>query len=515
MTSPFIPPDLLPHLMRQTLGGRNGATRSPLSLTLPKPYAKWQLMLMNAKLRLAVFPMGTKVGKSLGGSGRVATFSYSAPAEQDALFRIIAPTYPLSGITYRYLNRLLPPKLPPQKTLSHAQQYAAARAWERFAPERSDSGLWMKWNHNGARVQCVHGQDPEVTIEGERVHGNVYDEASKMRSQVYASGLSTTSQTGGWNVLYSTPRGKNYFFQLYMECREHMAWAERTGGTLEMYAETARTIDSPYVDQRVIEQARRTLPDRLFRQLYLAEFLDDGTVFVGYRDCVEGTLVVTEGKVEAWQREDAGELTVVIGADWAKRQDYCVLYAIDVASKRPRCAGFRRMHGVSYLEAVKELARFGKRFKEVIVAKHDRTGIGDVIEELLSNLSFPIEGVVFSNQSKASMVDAWSVALATKAVELPNWQPLISEHDYYDVKTNPLGKPVYGAIPGQHDDIVTACFLAWSAYMETRDIDFEVLDLDDLSGAKAALVDPDSIEGLYHELIGDGGEEDDESEFNF
>lgn len=514
MTVPFIPAEMLPHLLRQTMGARQGVVRHPLTLTLPKPYAKWQHMLMNGKFRLGVFPMGTKVGKSLGGSGRISNFSCIAPPEQDALYRIIAPTYPLSGITFRYLNRLLPPKLPVQKELTPAQYAQAARIWDKFTPDRSDSGMWMKWKHNGARIQCVHGQDPEVTIEGERVHGNVFDEASKMRAQVYASGLSTTSQTGGWNVLYSTPRGKNWFYQLFKECEEHMAWAEKTGKPLEMFAARARTIDSPYVDQRVIEQAKKTLPDRLFRQLYLAEFVDDGAVFVGYRDCVTGEPIVTEGKVQAWQREDAAERTVVIGADWAKRQDYAVFYAIDVTSDRPRCAGFRRLHGVPYLEAVKELLRFGKGFKEVALVKHDRTGVGDVIDELLGNLPWPIEPVVFTNQGKASMVDAWAVALATKAVELPNWHPLISEHDHYDVKTNQLGKPVYGAIPGQHDDIVTACFLAWSAYLETREREFNILDLDDVAGATKLITDPDTIEGWYRTLIEDGDENDD-FEFNF
>ena len=510
MTSPFIPLDMLPTVLRQMHGGAQGQNRSPLSMTLPKPYADWQAMLMRAKLRLAVFPIGTKCGKSLGGSSRIANFSFKMPRDQDALFRIIAPTYPLSGITFRYLHRLLPPRLPSQKGLTPGQQADAARVWERFTPERSDSGLWMKWRHNDARIQCVHGQDPEVTVEGERVHGNVLDEASKMRQQVYASALSTTSQTGGWNVLYSTPRGKNWFYDLYMECREHMRWAARTGGTLEMFADTARTIDSPFVDQRVVEQARKTLPERLFRQLYLAEFIDDGSVFVGYRDCVKGAEIVTQGKVEAWEASDAAESTVVFGADWAKRQDYCVIYAIDVAAKKPRCVGFRRLHGVPYVESIKELFRFSKRFKEVILLKHDRTGVGDVIDELLSNLPFPNEGVVFTNTSKASMVDAWSVAIQTKAVELPNWQPLISEHDYYDVRTNQLGRPVYGAISGKHDDIVTACFLAWSAYLETRERDFQVHDLDDLA-TRTDEVDPDSVEGWYRGMI----EENDDDDFNF
>lgn len=505
MSNPIIPIEMLPSLMRQVFGAQ-AQQRTPLSLTLPKPYAEWQRQLMAGKLRLMVFPCATKVGKSVAGSVRIARFSFAQARNQDALYRIIAPTYQLSEITYRYLKRLLPEKLPAQDHLSRDKLAAAQKIWSQFTPDRTDGSLLMSWRHNGARIRCIHGQDPEVTIEGERVHGNVFDEASKMNPRVYPSALSTTSQTGGWNVLYSTPRGKNWFYQMYMECQEHMRWAAANGKPLEMFSAQARTIDSPYVNKAVIEQARKTLPERIFRQLYLAEFVDDGTVFAGYRDCIVGEMVVTLGEVEAWEMPDSKNRSVVIGADWAKRGDYTVFIAIDVTDSRPRVVGFRRTHGMKYTDSIRELVRFGNRFKEVVLVKHDRTGVGDVVDELLQNVEFPIEPVVFTHQSKTHMVDQWSVALSTKAIDLCNWEPLIAEHDNYDVKTNQLGKPIYGAIAGQHDDIVTACFLSWSAYLETQDRNYTVYDLDDLSTSKEDN-DPDSIEGYYQSLIQDDGDD--------
>ncbi len=449
-----------------------------------------------------VFPIATKAGKSVAGSCRIARFSFAMPREQDALFRIIAPTYQLSGITYRYLQRLLPPTLPVQGGLNQSQQAAAARIWEQFTPLRSESKKTMQWRHNGARIACVHGQDPEVTIEGERVHGNVFDEASKMKQQVYSSAVSTTSQTGGWNVLFSTPRGKNYFYHLYMECIEHMRWAEKHDKPLEMFAATARTIDSPFVDKKVIEQAKRSLPDRIFRQLYLAEFLDDGSVFVGFRDCLYGAAIESNDGNSGWQHENASQMQVVIGADWAKRDDYTVFVAIECGSARPRIVGFRRFQGMQYMQSVKELARFCRQFDDVLLVRHDRTGVGDVIDEMLSHVEVPVDPVVFTNQSKAHMVDQFSVALSTQGIQLPNWADLLHELDVFDCKTNQLGKPVYGAISGQHDDIVTACYLAWSAYLETQGQDMTVTDTDELldEGFKPG---KDTIESWYASLIED------------
>lgn len=465
-----------------------------MQIKLPTPYATWQKHLINEKTRLIVLSLGTKSGKTLGGAGRIANFSFTAPTEQAALFRIVAPTYQQASITYKYLDRLFPQTLPQQANLTAEQYKAAQMQWSKLTPQRSESRMRMNWMHNGAQIQCVHAQDPERSIEGERTHGNLIDEAAKCSAQTFASVMSTTSQTGGWIALTSTPRGKNYFYDLYRQAEEHMRWCEKHQKPYEQFCATARTIDSPFVDKRVVEQARLSLPDRLFRQLYLAEFLDDGSVFVGHRDCVEGELIESFGKMQAWQVPDSQTKKVVIGADWAKRTDYGVFVAFEVGTSKPRLVGFRRFQGLDYRLAIRELHQFGQQFADVLLVRHDRTGIGDVINDLLSGFSWPIDPVVFTNESKSSMVDAYMVAIETKNISFPNWPELIKEHDNYDVKMSVLGKPTYSAPPGLHDDIVTACFLAWSAVLETQDRVFDVRFLEDLP--KTAL----SIESWYSSL---------------
>lgn len=464
------------------------------SLKLPVPYASWQQHLITEKTRLIVLALATKSGKTLGGAGRIANFSFQAPREQAALYRIVAPTYQQASITYKYLDRMFPETLPPQLKLSEEQYKAAQQRWSGITPERTESKMRMKWKHNGATIQCVHAQDPERSIEGERTHGNLIDEAAKCSAQTFASVMSTTSQTGGWIACTSTPRGKNWFYDLYRQCEEHMRWAEKHQKPYEQFCATAKTVDSPYVDKRVVEQARLSLPDRLFRQLYLAEFMDDGSVFIGHRDCVEGELIDSHGKMQAWQVADAKTKRVVIGADWAKRTDYGVFVAFEVGTSKPKIVGFRRFQGLDYKVAIRELYQFGEQFAEVLLVRHDRTGIGDVINDLLSTFPYPIDPVVFTNESKSSMVDAYMVAIETRNLSLPNWPELIKEHDNYDVKMSVLGKPTYSAPPGLHDDIVTACFLAWSAVLETQDRVFDVRFLEDLP--KTAL----SLESWYSGL---------------
>lgn len=442
-----------------------------------------------------------------GGAFRISRSSFAAPREQAAVYRIIAPTHPLSRLTYEYLTRLFPAELASEvlKNLSSGDAQRAAEAWRRFTPERKDSRGVMVWPHNGARIECIHGQDPEVTIEGGRVHGNVFDEAGKLKEKAWSSGISTTTQTRGWNCAYGTPRGKrHWFYELFKQCEEHMAWAKRYDKPLEMFAAQARTIDNPFIDSSVVERAKRMLPDRIFRQLYLAEFLDDGTVFTGYRACVEGDAIdLPEGKIEFWVHPDAPKLKVVLGCDWAKRDDYAVCIAIDPDAKpHPRIVGFARTHGVAYRQAIGLFAKLGQRFEGVHLMRHDRTGVGDVIDEMLQGLPYPIEPIVFTNSSKAHMVERWMVALQSGEVLLPNWKPLIDEHDSYDCTTTALGLPKYGAIEGEHDDIVTACMLAYGAAAEMRDRDMLVMDLDSFVASRER-TNPDSIEGWYASLTED------------
>jgi len=74
-----------------------------------------------------------------------------------------------------------------------------------------------------------------------------------------------TDYQGGADF-YSTPKGRNYFFTLYQrgldpENKDWKSWRKPT-------------TDNPYILDAEIEAARQELPERVFQQEYLAEFLE-------------------------------------------------------------------------------------------------------------------------------------------------------------------------------------------------------------------------------------------------
>lgn len=492
-----LPAQLLPALLREE-AIQNARTSSPVSYSLPKPYHEWQRTLMHSTAPVIVAACGTKIGKTLAGSVRISHFSYKARPEQAGMFRIIAPTYNQSGITFRYLERLFPEKIPFQAILDPSQQRLAQDVWDKFIPRRTSSKRMMQWRHNGSIIQCLHGQDPEKTIEGEATLGNIIDEAAKCHADVFASVVSTTTQTGGWITAYSTPMGKNHFYKLWCKAKDRMDWCNSKGIPADMIAMQLPTSLSPYVKPEVITMAKETLPSRLFNQLYLAEFEDDGSVFVGVKQCIDYSQpeIIAEGQVQMWTKTGSEDCDVVLGIDWARKVDFTVVTAWNAHTRE--MIGFMRTNGTMYKDIIKNLFYFGRKFRSVQLVRHDKTGIGDVIDELLSQLGWAIEGIVLTNQSKAELVNKMIMAIQHNQPRLPNWPEMIRELESYEVTTNKIGLMIFNAPDGQHDDIVVSMFLGWSAVTDMVG-EFEVKFLDALPKS--------SIERLYDSLSDD---EDDE-----
>ena len=66
----------------------------------------------------------------------------------------------------------------------------------------------------------------------------------------------------------STPKGRNYFYDLFQRGQRD----DRP----DWFSASAPTSANPYIDPAEIEDARRELPELVFRQEYLAEFVDAG-----------------------------------------------------------------------------------------------------------------------------------------------------------------------------------------------------------------------------------------------
>jgi hypothetical protein len=388
-------------------------------------------------LREIVVASGTKYGKSLSAASALCL---AAPRRRQALFRWVSPIYSQSKIGYKYCSRIFPPK-----------------PWTKH----NKSSLNINIPLLDTNLQFFHGRNAE-SIEGEAVAGYVLDECAKLSEDIYAAAKTTVTMTSGPMIMCSTPLGKNWFYKKFLEAKEEMERAKFEKRKPEMIAITAPTADNPFVPRENIEFARKKLPNRLFRQFFLAEFLDDGSVFSGIENCLFGHPDEFESihlDTERWIDVEAKQKTVIIGADWAKSVDYTVFFAIDVLSKK--VVGFERFNKVSYGNAVKKLWQFAKSFNSVLHCLHDKTGVGTAIDELVQGLPFAVTGITFTNSLKTQMVSDLIVAIENAWLLLPRWRTMLEELEFYSVETNQLGAMFYSAPDGRHDDTISSLLLAW------------------------------------------------------
>lgn len=411
----------------------------------PKPHSTKQELIMRGFLfpgvKEIIVVCGTKFGKSLSASTCMVN---GAIKKRGAKWRWIAPIYRQAKIGMEYFKGIIPPA-------PHS--------------EMIESKMLIRLPNLDSQIEFWHTQNP-VDLEGAAVHGQIGDEAAKMPYDAYISAKTTTTFTRGPSMWISTPYGKNWFYKKYLECKDEMDWAIKRGKEPTKLAIHAPTSANPFVSQDIIDAAKKDLPDRMFRQYYLAEFLDDGSVFVGFRECIEGPEIHAYGAVQQWVCEDANEKNVVVGADWAKTQDFAVFTAIDYQGPKPKVVGFMRFQSIKYTEAIMELYRFCKQFKSCGLIVHDKTGVGEAIDDMLGKINLPINGFVFNNQSKSGLINRLMIRIERGDIILPNWQELIKELDSFEVESSEIGTLRYNAAPGAHDDIVISLALAIYAYEE-------------------------------------------------
>lgn len=405
------------------------------------------------------------------------------PLEEQRLFRWIAPYYSQSRIGQKYIKKLLPsseidPRLnPPTITMP-----------------KIDSA-----------IQFFHGTDPEA-LEGEAIHGQVIDEASKLKEDVYNSAYTTTTQTRGKTLIISTPNGKNWFYKKAMSAMEEMLRAKHENRYPTKMFLTAPTSANPFVPKEAIEEAKNNLPKRLFEQYYLAKFIEDSMVFNNVHKCIFGPLIETYGNHEYWLHSDASKSSVVIGVDWAKTEDRTVFVAIDISSRK--VVGFERFYKKPYTEAIRLLVMFSRKFQSTELVMHDKTGVGSAIDDQLAYTDLNYKGFIFTNASKTEGINRLITSQEQGLIMLPNWQPLISEFESFEVTTNKNGNMIYSAPSGQHDDIVCATMLAHIALLEyTETSDPMVRFLEDLPRDKL-IQEPTTVEDYYNQLIGDNDDDD-------
>ena len=292
--------------------------------------------------------------------------------------------------------------------------------------------------------------DNADNIRGFGFEGLVIDEAASIPANVWHYVLRPTiAQTLGWAVFVSTPKGHNWFYDLYSRGLDP-AESEYASFTFPSKA-------SPYFPEKEWEEARRTLPEDVFRQEYLAEFLEDSAgVFRNIDACL-----IPEGVGNAAEYVRS----VVIGCDVAKHTDWTVLVAMD--AETGRCFAMDRFNHLDWPIQKERILSFVRQHRGRLIL--DATGVGDPIYDDLKRVYADIEAFKFTPSSKVELVQRLIVGVEQQRVAWPAaWEVLTAEMKRFEYVIGPSGGISYGAPGGYHDDCVMALALANHRRWETE-----------------------------------------------
>jgi len=297
----------------------------------------------------------------------------------------------------------------------------------------------------GGTVQIKSADNPD-SLRGEGLDFVVLDECAFLKEETWSEVLRPTlADRKGGALFISTPKGKNWFFNIYNQAHYDPSWA----------AFHYTSYDNPFIPPSELDTLKGQISERAYKQEILAEFLEDGgSVFRNVAACLTAPL-------DATPEQHKGH-TIVCGADWAREADYT---SFSVGCSTCRCEVARdRFNQVDYHVQVGRLQALAERWKPEAILT-ELNSIGTPVFEMLQRMGLPVIGFTTTSQTKPPLIE--NMALAFERGEWA-WQadPVwTAELEAYERTVSPTtGRSSYSAPAGAHDDTVIArALMLWQA----------------------------------------------------
>jgi len=270
----------------------------------------------------------------------------------------------------------------------------------------------------------------------------VIDEAAQVSKQRWQRDLRPTlSDTLGDMMAISTPRGRNWFHD----------WFHRgqSSDHEDVASWSAPTYDNPHIADSEVDAAREEVPDRVFQQEYLAQFVDDsGGVFERVRERAVANY--------DWRTTD-GRGPWSVGVDLARHEDYTVVVALD---SDDRLVGFDRVRDEPWPVIQDRIRSVCDDYPgpTAVDATRDNKLVADLERDGIN-----VEPVQFGPERKRQLIERLMTAIESETLTIPDIPPLISELQVFEYESTRAGNVRYQAPTGHHDDCVDALALALHA----------------------------------------------------
>jgi phage FluMu gp28-like protein len=368
-----------------------------------------QQKVLDSSARFRVMMAGRRFGKSLI-SQNIAI--ECGVCKQQVAY--ITPTYQLGKIFFQEICKLLPENIYKKNESDLTIQFITGGVIRFFTGERLDS------------------------LRGLKFHLAIIDEASfipNLKEGWQNSIRPTLTDYKGKAIFLSTPRGKNYFYSLYL-----------LDGTPDWECFKFTTYDNPFIDPSEIDAARNQLPHAVFEQEYMANAMENAANPFGseyINNCVKG---ISDLEPRYY------------GIDLAKSFDWTVIIGLDIYG-----------HVAHYERFQKDWMQTRETIKRIPKHKHifiDSTGVGDAIVEDLQRHFNDMTGFKYTATSKQQLMEALASSIHKNELGFPD-NEIKTELEIFEYLFTSTGVR-YSAPPGFHDDAVNALALANKCRIENK-----------------------------------------------
>jgi phage FluMu gp28-like protein len=297
----------------------------------------------------------------------------------------------------------------------------------------------------------IKGFDSQITFfSGERpdnIRGNTFDylivdEFAFCRSELWDEVLSATVLVKGKKVLFiSTPKGKNHFHRISLQHNYDKRY--------KYFHFTS--FDNPMIDHADLEERKRSLPDHVFKQEYLAEFIDNAS---GLFKDVRAGIGDHQPKGKAYA-----------GLDIGRADDYTVLTILNESGEM---IYVNRWRHDEWHKIIDKVAKLIQEYKATTLIEVNNQG--DVFYEMLRDRCRNyIHPFTTTSKSKPVLIEDLAVAFEQNDIKIRGDQWLIDELENFTYIYNPSTRSVqYSAPVGLHDDGVISTALAYHSLKHYR-----------------------------------------------
>lgn len=255
---------------------------------------------------------------------------------------------------------------------------------------------------------------------------------------------------GGLALANSTPRGRNYFYDMYL-------FGQKDSPNYDPDWESFNfpSYDNPHLnlkDKEYLERIKKRYPERIYRQEILAEFIAEGNSVFPYADLCASYHGPTDPEPDR---------IYTIGYDPARSVDFS---GVIIRDDLGQVVYIRQWTGKPWTAQITEIAHLSRYYNNALVVI-DKTGLGETLPEALEKHGVIVEPIHFTNLLKESMINHLAMLIEQKIISYPPHDTLINELKDYQYTVTKTGAIRYSASSSRrHDDLVTGMMLAFKDF---------------------------------------------------